>query len=356
MILHHHNSRHNDAFLNLCCRWCQCFSYKHISQCTIYFTQHISLFTDVMSILSNLLDSNFHMKLHDLPIDIVRYQLLPFLKCASAVNLTKSSQFHFHTLRHKFHRPQQTHFLIDSFIEQSLPMSKRIGLCSSVSIQSKSALIQLVKYFTDPRFIKVHPVWSLEFNINKSLGTLALFSSLHTLTFGDNFDKSMYGVKLPANLHTLSFGSKFNQSLSGITLPNNLHALIFGWDFNQSLCGITFPLTLLTLTFGGCFNKALSGVSLPANLHTLTFGWCFNQDWYDVSLPASLHTLSFSYHFNKDLTGITLPSSLRILILGYAFKKSLVGIPFPPQLKIRKYGALLGVHLLPPGLNIQYQK
>lgn len=50
---------------------------------------------------------------------------------------------------------------------------------------------------------------------------------------------------LPHSLHSLTFGNEFNQSLEHVILPHNLHSLTFGRDLNQIfLENATFPADL----------------------------------------------------------------------------------------------------------------
>ncbi len=277
---------------------------------------------------------NSHVKMHSLPKDIVRYQLLSFLKTETSVRLTQTSQFHFHSLRHKIQRTKlvQSH----CFIKQSQSHSKHIGLCSAASVLSNNDMEQLLKHIADQSVRKVSTLLHLKIDINEPLD-----------------DK---GIVLPANLHTLTFGSDFNFSIKTITLPHNLHSLSLGFRFNQSLDGVVLPQMLHTLAFGLYFNKSIFGVTLPRNLNTLAFGWFFDQSFVDISLPQSLHTLEFGNQYNQPLDGISIPADLQILVLGCFFTQSLTNVAFPTNLTIFKRGECLPTHSLPPGRRIQYMK
>ena len=139
----------------------------------------------------------------------------------------------------------------------------------------------------------------LKFDCNRSLKGVTLPSSLHSLTFGDNFNQWLTRVTLPSNLQTLTFGPAFNQSLVKASLPRSLQNLAFGRNFNQTLQGVTLPSSLHSLTFGHSFNQILQGVTLPSSLQNLTLGWNFNQTLQGVTLPSSLQNLAFGYSFNQ---------------------------------------------------------
>ncbi len=266
--------------------------------------------------------------MQQLPTDLVRYQLLPFLVPRTAVRLAKASSIHFHTLRHRI---RLTGFFTSAyFIKQSVPKSLRIGMCSAVSVKGSKSLRVLRNHIKNETVNKLSSLLHLTLDFDEFRDQLVCPESLHTLTFGRYFDQSLYRVSLPSSLHTLEFGHNFDQQLTGITLPANLH----------------------TLKFGTFFDKALVAVTLPINLHTLEFGLWFDQSLAEVRLPVKLHTLTFGKFFNPPLAVITFPASLRILSLGGCFGQSLHGIQFPDELFIRKEGTVLAAHLLPPELRI----
>ncbi len=266
--------------------------------------------------------------MYNLPPDIVRYQLLSFLNLTSAVQLARTSQAHFHSLRHRIHNTE--HVPMHRFIQQSHAQSQHIGLCSSV--MTEYDLTDLIRHIADDRIIKMVP--------------------LLRLILGDKFDRSLAGVTLPVSLLHLEFGDFFNQSLVHVTLPTGLQTLRFGFLFDQSFDDVALPESLLHLDLGWCFNKSLASVKLPASLLHLYLGSCFNQSLADVKLPANLLHLGLGRDFDKALDDVKLPAGLRTHTLGHFFYQSLVAIAFPHNIVISKHGLQLAAHLLPPGLHI----
>ncbi len=245
--------------------------------------------------------------MRDLPIDIVRYDLLSFLNLTSAMKLTQASQLLFHTLRHKIRQTQWV--TTDRFMQQS-HNPQRISVFTSVYAGKNSDLQRLLQHI------------ALEHDRN-------LYPLLHLYI---DFSESMDNIVLPASLQTLIVESYAKQAFNVVIIPSTLHSLILGDFFNQSLVGVTLPTYLSSLVLGAFFNQPLVGVTLPANLHTLSFGKLFNQSLIGVSLPDTLQTLTFGHCFNHSLIGI-----------------------LPRQMKqVRKYGGKLAGHLLPPGLAIVY--
>ncbi len=262
----------------------------------------------IITMLCAHVDQQHPVELHDFPIDLIRFQLLPFFSTRTCVQLTKSSQLLFHKFRHKIRR--RVHVTTEHFIQQTRPESKCICVSPSVKTRSTRDLNCLIQHISSQ-------------SINKACSLLNLFNA---------FNEPLGNIVFPASLHSLKFGWWFNHSILGVTLPSTLHTLHFGYCFDRSMIGITFPASLHTLTFGGCFDQTLHGVMLPPHLHTLTFGWHFNQSFSCINIPATLHLLTF----------------------GRLFNQSLLGIPFPSDMKIRKEGTLLADDLLPPGIHIVY--
>ncbi len=212
-----------------------------------------------------------HMMMCDLPLDIVRYQLCPFLTSASALELTQASPLLFHALRRSFHRKAPV--TTDDFIQQNDSQSKLVGLCSSVSVENVKDLTRLLQHIHHPS------------SSNKLLNT-----SLLRMRLDLDEPLCINNIVFPTTLRYLTFGCMLQQPIAGIVLPQNLHTLVFGWIFDQSLSGITLPASLHTLKFGSQFNQSLSETTLPANLHTLKFGSQFNRSLSETTLPANLHT------------------------------------------------------------------
>ncbi len=271
--------------------------------------------------------------MQNIPKDLVRYQLLPFLTLHSAVKLTRSSQPFFCALRHIIYRTG--HVTVYHFIRQSNAQSKHIGICTSVIVESKLSFEQLLQHVIvcdkpHESGRKVVTLLNLIICFNAPLDNTVFPDGLQSLNFAFHFDQSVCGIVLPATLHTLVFGCYFSSSLTRVTLPPRLHTLRI--ERNLSLAGVTLPSHLHTLQFGCYFNQSLSGISLPVNLQSLEFG-----SWY-----------------NECLSGITLPASLHTLTLGSCFKRSLRDITFPPKLVIHKRGLPLARTLVPPELHIKY--
>ena len=143
---------------------------------------------------------------------------------------------------------------------------------------------------------------------------------------------------LPSSLHNLSFDENFNQSLDNVTWPAGLQSLTFGYHFNQSLDNVTWPARLQSLTFGCCFNRSLDNVTWPAGLQTLAFGYGFNENLDDVSWPASLQTLAFDGDFNRSLDNVKLPPGLQSLTCGGHFDQSLDNVSWPEGLQSLTFG------------------
>ncbi len=336
--------------------------FKHTKQANRLdqlFTFHISF--GHTRFFNSYIMSNSHMKLHDLPIDIVRYHLLPFLNCTSAVKLTQTSQSLFHTLRYKIHRTQPLIY-IERFVDQSLSTSNTISVCSSVRITNKGDLSVLVQHCADESVIKVQPLLRLELTMrepmytevielpsslhtftfesecNQSISHITLPLDLHTLTFGFCFNRSIYDVKLPAKLHTLQFGGLFDKPVGDVAFPPKLQNLTFGDGFNQTLVGITLPFRLQTLEFGFMFNQPLAGTILPSRLRTLRFGSQFNQSISEVTLPATLQQLIFGLRFNQSIANIAAHPGIKTLIFGRRFTQSLAGMILPTSLETLTFG------------------
>ena len=119
-------------------------------------------------------------------------------------------------------------------------------------------------------------------------------SSLHTLTFHNEFNANIDRLRLPAGLKKLTFGTAFDQSLDNVTWPAGLQSLTFGWFFNQSLDNLTWPASLQNLTLGENFNQNLDNIKWPAGLQSITFGELFNQSLDNVTWPAGLQSLTFA--------------------------------------------------------------
>ncbi len=279
--------------------------------------------------------------IHQLPIDIVRHQLLTFLNTKSAVKLTQTSHFFFNTLRHRIRRTYAIAATVDHFIQQSDAHSKHIGVHQFVRTQSKSELNLLIQHITNQQIIKVGPLSCCVIDFNEHLENIVLPANLHTICFEWTFNQLLNSATLPSNLHTLIFGVNFNQALDQVTLPSTLHTLIFGRRFNQSLKKVTLPTNLHKLLFGHSFNQALDQVTLPPNLHTLSFGNDFNQSLDEVTLPKRLHTLAFGCYFNQSFKQFDCPTSLRILCFGWFCKQTLIGVKFPEGLQIIMAGKLV---------------
>ncbi len=174
---------------------------------------------------------------------------------------------------------------------QSGSLSKHIGVCSVVNVNTKTELDRLL---------------AVMMSCEHGNGTNLQHCPSHMRI---SFNEPICGLVFPASLHTLSFGFYFNHTLANVTLPTHLHTLTFGLNFNQSFAGVTLPPTLHMLKFGDRFNRS-SGLTLPASLHTLAFGACFNQPLDAIVFPSSLQALYYS--FNQSLVGIALPRDLSI--------------------------------------------
>ncbi len=198
--------------------------------------------------------------LHHLPVDLLRYQLMPNLDRNTSVQLTQTSHSFFDTLCHHIRR---TEFVsCERFIQQSNAHSPHTGICSAVRVSSKDELAHLMNHVVHNAGNK-HPLLHLEIEFNELLGDIVLPATLRTLQFASSFNKSIHNIILPASLHTLALGNEFDQSLDKVRLPGCLHTLTFWHCFNQAIDHVLLPANMQTLTFGEYFNKPLSVVNLP---------------------------------------------------------------------------------------------
>ncbi|CAJ1375232.1 unnamed protein product [Effrenium voratum] len=164
------------------------------------------------------------------------------------------------------------------------------------------------------------------------------WNSLEGLTklhLGKNLDGSVDSLNLPSSLQVLSFGDQFNQSLGRFRAPSALQVLAFGHDFSQSLKGVELPETLRSLSFGPFFNQPLD-VKLPSGLKNLALGG-FNRS-LQMELPDGLENLVFGTWFNQSLEGVRLPSQLQVLTFGAEFNRSLDKVSLPYNLEILRFG------------------
>ncbi len=221
-----------------------------------------------------------------LPKDVLCYQFLPFVNNKSAVKLAQASRELLQALRHKIRKTQVVNFR--PFIRQSYKPATSIGAYCDVIVTSKDELNKLLQHIANEIVIKFHPLIKLTIWLNTPLGHVILPVSLHTLSFGHQFNQPITNLILPSTLHTLRFSINFNQPLNNITLPANLHTLEFGYGFNQPITDLILPERLHTLKFGTCFNQPLNNITLPANLHVLSLGFNFNQSLSAMCLPENL--------------------------------------------------------------------
>jgi hypothetical protein len=68
---------------------------------------------------------------------------------------------------------------------------------------------------------------------NQNIGPLRYLSSLHTLTFGDNFNKNIEPLQNLSSLRSLHFGNLFNQNIEPLqNLQSRGLIIVFPFNYN----------------------------------------------------------------------------------------------------------------------------
>ncbi len=219
----------------------------------------------------------------DLPNDIIRFHLLPFLTVRNAVKLAQTSCSFSKALCHTIYSPEFV--TADRFIQQSQPLAnlKHITICQAVSVSDQNDLNRLLHHIEDATVNKVSPL--LHLYVDSATRYLK-----HNFTFSN--------IRFPETLHTLEFNISINEPLPTI-LPSRLHTLKLGSWFNHPLPHL--PINLDTLALGRCFNHPLPDV-LPPRLHTLELGYFFDHPFPNI-LPLSLRNLIIPSNFDRLLPG-----------------------------------------------------
>jgi hypothetical protein len=161
--------------------------------------------------------------------------------------------------------------------------------------------------------------------------------------------RSLHCWNPPMSLTSLTLPDEWNRSLDELILPTSLHSLTFGGEFNQPLLeDFTFPISLTYLSFGYRFNQPLvvrtaAAAAAPTADGTdalLTPNSSANNN--RLLLPSSLKCLKFGADFALTLSELTtvLPPRLIDLDCRHCSHQAL-------QAKV----SLCSLHLLPSSLR-----
>ena len=80
---------------------------------------------------------------------------------------------------------------------------------------------------------------------------------------------------------------------------NSLHSLTFGFDFNQVLDNVKFPSSLQNITFGMSFNQNVDDVKFPDSLQVVIF-----NNYYNQTLNEKIKELKIKYLY-KPMTNLS---------------------------------------------------